>query len=526
MDREIRRIRQAVEDAGARLDRAREIDVGIETAKRKLVSLYAERDSICREYDAMGERMGEPRSQGPVQSSGFSENLRARWARIAAFAALVADLPLSIYLWRAALNVPDGVAWLIGTIVTVCTGLIAHASLVVFVADRERPLRSRRLCLRFALWTTISCAVFGVALLFVRYAPSEAGPWLEFIVPGALLGLGLGLPVAAGALFAWSHFASWRERWDSELFRVTKKIEEWEVLQAWLVRRGQESGFGGGITAVVVAAVTVFSMVLSAHSIGATEVSNGTLCEIFVDWSRSSAPNRAEAIDRLIQHLDQTTAAFGCEVLRIGMVSEQHRLLGEFSLPEKELAECPTPSPGRYDVFKALRDRRVEKNEQNCTRQREAVRARFETQQADALRKAADLLRHRPENLRGRCTALADLIEERIRLAQKPTTLILATDGIETCRTNRLKLRRSAAVRVVAILLPADERFEASHANVRWIDWEREVGAAVLPFSDWGPSRIDEIAQLSLPPSDEFLCGRDPATHVKKKEVKRNDQRD
>lgn len=402
---------------------------------------------------------------------------------------------------------------IISVLVAAGLGVVVEVAAFAMFFDPYRPRRTVRLCLTSAGISGGLAAVAGTILLFSRTATGEVVDFLAQAVPVSLWVLGESLPVAAGFLSAAAWTLGYPKRRDGQIDSLKGRLSELGRFLDWLDRDKQKL-VGRAVTMLLLCALLatpVFSMGGSAPPSEAsnTEVQSTVAaqvptnrCLIYVDMTESVEPDfRRQAIARVVDTLPNLILAFKCTVVGVGTFADE----GPFS----PMTEVPVAQPPRQEdcskaIFKVEGLQKITENVSGFQdyyhrRAQAACRTRTDTQIAIFRRNSQEAVARIASALntdlppRGRCTAISSLLS---RAVTRATTVVLITDGLETCERRPEPIKMPPHRKVVFLLLP----FRGSMRDVGRVtqhvgdDWQRRVpGSQVVMPSDITPELWTEL---------------------------------
>lgn len=402
---------------------------------------------------------------------------------------------------------------IISMLVAAGLGVVVEVAAFAMFFDPYRPRRTVRLCLTSAGISGGLAAVAGTILLFSRTATGEVVDFLAQAVPVSLWVLGESLPVAAGFLSAAAWTLGYPKRRDGQIDSLKGRLSEFGRFLDWLDRDKQKL-VGRAVTILLLCALLTapaFSVGGSAPPSGASDAEvQSTVaaqaptnrCLIYVDMTESVDPEfRRQAVGRVVDTLPHLILAFQCTVVGVGTFADE----GPFS----PMTEVPVVQPPRAeDCSKAMyKVEGLQKITENVSgfqdyyhrRAQAACRTRADTQIAIFRRNSQEAVARIASTLntdlppRGRCTAISSLLS---RAVTRATTVVLITDGLETCERSPAPIKLLPQRNVIFLLLPfrGSMRDVGREAQRVGTEWRRRVpGLQVVMPSDVSPELWNEL---------------------------------
>jgi hypothetical protein len=467
--------------------------------------------------------------------------------KLAALLFVAADIPISIWFWRMALVTSDAVVLLIGIGVSVGVAIATHFSLLNFADDKDRPLRSIRICRSVALAAGLVALVTTLVLFFSRGVSPEMGPLVLAVfvlLPGALWLLSVSLPILAGALSSWARFEErpcWYgkaiERAQGRLFEINQALNKIDALRSPRPDPAQPEVAGGSsshaeppLVAVeksrksALPAALIFCVLSTAAAVADAQDTSpprlevaqaqsqptamikpavqGKSCEVWADESSSvNQQDRAEALQRMNSLLSEFTKALDCRRIRLGRFTDEgpYAKFFESEIPQPASYECSRTTSKYASVFKLFRDVEEQKAGQECSARRQDATRKFEAERAAVLGNAQKiLLKDKTTQPQERCTDIVGLLKTRVSMAAEPTLILIFTDLISDCQSQIPEMQIPPTVRVVFLMLPPDRKRISATRVEDWLKmWATAVPEATrVPWVNLTPSWIRRLPQI------------------------------
>jgi hypothetical protein len=404
----------------------------------------------------------------------------------------VADCPIQYGLNAVAFpNLSWFVLILISMLVAAGLGVVVEVAAFAMFFDEDRPRRTVRLCLTSAGVAGCLSAVAGTLLLFSRTASGRAVDFLAEAVPISMWVLGESLPVCAGFLSAAAWTLGYPKRRDNQIERLKGRLSELGRFIDWLDRdqqkqvgrtvpmllvgllltapafsQGAIAPPSGAAASAARSAATASSMDVSRHhssSTGNAAPAEATYnrCLIYVDMTQSVEPEfRRQTVSRIRDTLPNFVEAFHCTNLGMGTFADE----GPFSpMTEVEIVQRPQTE----DCAKATpKVEGLEKITQNASGFQEYYRKRAETECRGRMEIQLSAFRQRSQESvkrmdvalnpdlppRGQCTAINSLLSAAV---ERGRTLVVLTDGSETCERGPRAFQLPDHKQLIFILLPS-----------------------------------------------------------------------
>ncbi len=495
-----------------------------EEARQKAVGEQAEISEHVQKLEAEKE-------SNAMASLAEQQKLYGLFVLLAAVL-FVADLPIQYGLNSVAFA---KLSWLFLVVLSVLIaaglGVVVEVTAFAMFFDPYRPRRTVRLCLSAAGISGGLAAVAATILLFSRTATGQVVEFLAQAVPVSLWVLGECLPVAAGFLSAAAWTLGYPKRRDDRIDCLKARLSELGRFLDWIDRDKQKFAMRAVsmVLVTVLLAAPAFSMgghirrvpILSANpqivtnakslvdskgdrtSKNKSQASEGNRCLIYLDMTESvDLDFRRQAVARVGDTLPQIINVFGCSLVGVGTFADE----GPYS-PLMEIPLVPPPQAG--DCSKAsytleglqkltqgvsgFEDYYQKRAETICRERAEAQFATFHRKSEETIIKIRSALN--PDlPTRGRCTAIYGLLA---RALTRATTLILITDGVETCERNPQPIMLPEHRQVIFVLLPSrGHSLDVGRTALRLeAEWQRRiVGLQVILPSDISPRLWEEIS--------------------------------
>ena len=511
---DIKKMFRDLDESGGPEDRRRLMVSSREEVKKRLEKLHGFRNMIVQEFrDWKGKCTGKIPHPDAMPMISLMERASVAAKRIAAVAAVLVDFPLSFWVWTTGSTLSKSAALLVSVIMGVGIAVSVHFGLSSFAEDRNRPKRSIRICRTTALWAAVLSTISGLLIFFARYAPIGAAPALELMLPGSVWLLSICLPTFSGAIFSWSYFENWEGKIERLIDNIDRDIHNLERAGSQLDHwddPGPPPGVSMAVGVIILALAVTSSANAqtmipenSANHHPASATAPGGPCEFWVDRSGSvSQPDLADALSRIVMNLDQYTDAMGCKWIRTGDFSDKGRFskYTETAFPKKPIVECDVLTD-RLDLFKSIRDSRLQRAELDCSTRRDKVYGIFLNDRSLAIKKAREFFKNKNPDPDLRCTDIIGLILARLHQAVPNTSLLIVSDGISDCSSEVPKIEIPPTVRIIMILIPSNEK--AISYQEKWIELWRGLALEILllPYPDFTASRISSLTEIESNPN-------------------------
>jgi hypothetical protein len=364
----------------------------------------------------------------------------------------VADWPIQYALNSVAFTTLSGLGLIVlSVLVAAGLGVCVKVAAFAMYFDPYRPRRTVRKCLTAAAISGALAALAGTLLLYSRTATGEVVGFLAQVVPTCMWVLGETLPIAAGFLSAAAWTLGYPKRRDDQIDRLKNRVSELSRFLEWLDRDGKKKVVSHAVT------MLVLGVLLAAPGFS----QEGNRCLIYVDMTHSVQPEfRNQTVSRIRETLPNFIEAFHCTILGIGTFADE----GPFSpMTEVEIAqrpqaeECAKTTPNVEGLQKitqkvsGFQEYYRKRAETECNGRMEIQLSVFRQRlQASVNRIDAALNSDLPP--RGQCTAINSLLSSAV---ERGSTVLVATDGSETCDRGPRAFRLPARKRLIFVLLPS-----------------------------------------------------------------------
>lgn len=442
----------------------------------------------------------------------------------------VADWPIQFGLNSVAF---PSLQWVVLIVISVLVaaglGVVVEVAAFAMFFDPYRPRRTVRLCLTSAAISGGLAAAAGTVLLFSRTASGEIVGFLTQAVPISMWTLGETLPVAAGFLSAAAWTLGYPKRRDNHIDRLKARLSELGRFIDWLDRDKQKlvgrivtmllvacllttpafslGGFtppGGILTAGVLGLADARVVAAAAVRAGAQAPINR--CLVYVDMTESVDPDfRRQTVARITDTLPQFLAAFHCTFMGAGTFADEGPFSPTIELPLVQAPQADDCAKATYRVeglqkitqnLSGFQDYYHKRAELACRARTDAQFALFRQKSQDAITEIAAALN--PDlPTRGRCTAIYSLLS---RALTRGTTVVLVTDGLETCERNPQPVKLQEHRQLIFVLLPSRGSLRDAGRAALGVGnaWQQRVpGLQMVLPSDITPHLWDELAARS-----------------------------
>jgi hypothetical protein len=411
------------------------------------------------------------------------------------------DMPVQFVINRLALpSLSTLLLLVLSPAVTLGLAAITHAVAHAAFFDTVRPRRTVRRCLTAAAIFGAAAAVALTILLVARTASADLAGYLINAVSMSLWVLGESLPITAGLVSAAAYTLSYPQIRSRRIRKLRDRLDALDRFIEWIDRDHEEMEQQEHAKAKTGAAVAAFALLFLLHPYRAVAISppTDTPCVIYKDATYSVDPAfLQEATHRVSETLPAFLESFHCSSLRVGTFSDE----GAFA-PSLEF-QVPTPptekncslasaklsgTAGFLKYFSGFNEYYQNTASEQCLQSQATQQEKFK--EADS----AFLARARSELIsdvapRGQCTSITPLLSRL--LERRHITVLLVSDGEETCPATTPVLTDPPGASVILVLLPTrgDIQSTSPEALRRASMWQHRFPGIriVLPDEITGP---------------------------------------